>query len=271
MSTTPITTTVPILMYHAVAADPAPATRRLSVRPDILAAQLGLLRQQGFTTLTFSSLGAVLRGDETLPPRPIVLTFDDGYADFHREALPLLARHGATATLFVTTGWVADAGEHAAGTPLDRMLSWSQIEEVSAAGFEVGAHSHSHAQLDQLSDAALQQELSTSKMLLEDRLRRKVPGLAYPYGYSSARVRRAARVAGYRQAAAVANTGARLGYDVFALPRFTIRHSTDLDTFHRIVHGHGTGMIFLADRVRTAGWAAVRHTRYAAAKVGRRG
>ncbi|MGH3965015.1 MAG: polysaccharide deacetylase family protein [Pseudonocardiaceae bacterium] len=254
---------IPILMYHAVAEHPAAATRRLSVRPEMLAAQLASLRQQGFTTLTFSRLGAALRGGGALPPRPIVLTFDDGYADFHREALPLLARYGCTATLFVTTGWVADAGEHAAGTPLDRMLSWSQIDEVFAAGFEVGAHSHSHAQLDQLPDAALRQELSVSKVLLEDRLGREVPGLAYPYGYSSARVREAVCAAGYRHAAAVSNATARPKADLFALPRLTIRRSTSLDTFRQIINGQGIPKIFFADRALTAGWLMVRRSRYA--------
>ncbi len=258
-----MSTPVPILMYHAISEHPAAATFRLSVRPDMLAAQLALLRRQGFTTLTFTSLGAALRGDGVLPARPIVLTFDDGYADFHREALPVLARYGCTATLFVTTGWVADAGEHAAGTPLDHMLGWSQIDEVFAAGIEVAAHSHSHAQLDQLSDVALTHELSLSKALLENRLGQEVPSLAYPYGYSSVRVRAAVRGAGYRYAAAVANATMRPQADPFALPRLTIRRATSLDTFRRILNGQSIPRIFLADRALTAGWAVVRRSRYA--------
>lgn len=263
--------TIPILMYHAVADEPAPATRRLSVRPGMLAAQLGLLRQLGFTTLTFAHLGSVLRGEALPPERPIVLTFDDGYADFHRAVLPQLSRYGSTATVFVTTGWVQDAGDHAAGTPLDSMLSWSQIAEVAAAGVEVGAHSHSHAQLDQLSDAALHRELTTSKMLLEDRLGTEVLSLAYPYGYSSARVRPAVRAAGYRQAAAVANASARPRSDLFAVPRLTIRRSTNLDTFQRIVEGQGIRKIFLIAHALTAVWAAVRRTRHAVAGAGHGG
>jgi peptidoglycan/xylan/chitin deacetylase (PgdA/CDA1 family) len=250
-------------MYHAVAERPADATLRLSVRPNMLAAQLALLRQQGFTTVTFSRLAAALRGDCALSERPIVLTFDDGYADFHRDALPVLARYDCMATLFVTTGWVADAGQHAAGTPLDRMLSWSQIDEVSAAGFEVAAHSHSHAQLDQLPDAELKRELSMSKALLEDRLGWEVSSLAYPYGYSSTRVRAAACAAGYRHAAAVSNATARPQADLFTLPRLTIRRSTSLDTFDRIINGRSIPRIFLADRALTAGWTVVRRTRYA--------
>ena len=108
-------------------------------------------REAGFTTLTLSELASALAGDaRRLPERPVVLTFDDGFADFHRAALPLLRRYGFTATVFVTTGWIADAGRHAAGRSPGRMLCWSQIREAAAAGVEIGAHSHRHPQLDQI-------------------------------------------------------------------------------------------------------------------------
>lgn len=259
---------IPILMYHAVAEHPAAATRRLSVRPEMLAAQLALLRREGFTTVTFSRLVAALGRGGGLPPRPIVLTFDDGYADFHREALPLLVEHGAVGTVFVTTGWVHDARDRTVTAP-DRMLSWRQIDEVSAT-VEIGAHSHTHAQLDQLSNAALQRELSLSKALLEDRLGKEVPALAYPYGYWSTWVRAAARAAGYQHAAAVSNTATRPHDDLLALPRLTIKRSTSLSTFRQIIHCNGIPKIFLADRTLTAGWATVRRTRYVLGKVSRR-
>jgi peptidoglycan/xylan/chitin deacetylase (PgdA/CDA1 family) len=237
----------------------------------MLAAQLTLLRELDFTPLTFSRLGGILLGDGVLPERPIVLTFDDGYADFHREALPLLARHDCTATIFVTTGWVQDAGEDAAGTPLDRMLTWSQIAEVATAGIDVGAHSHSHAPLDQLPGRALHQELSLSKVLLEDHLGREVRSVAYPYGYSSARVRAAVCAARYRYAAAVSNASVRPQTDVFTLPRLTIRRSTNLDTFRRIINGQGIPKTFFVDRALTAGWAIGRRGRYAGMKASGRG
>jgi peptidoglycan/xylan/chitin deacetylase (PgdA/CDA1 family) len=258
---------IPILMYHAVSDEPSDAVRTLSVRPGMLAAQLALLRAENFTALTFTDLARAMQNGDALPERPIVLTFDDGYADFHREALPLLTEYGVPATVFVTTGWVADAGADAEGAPLDRMLSWRQIDEVHSAGIEVAAHSHSHAQLDQLAPAPLERELRISKTLLEDRIGREVPTLAYPYGYSSARVRDAVRTAGYRHAAAVANAAAGAGGDPLALPRLTVRRSTTLQTFRRIVHGDGIARVFLADRALTKGYAVVRRSRYAAAKM----
>lgn len=265
-----MTASVPVLMYHAIAEDPAPATRRLSVAPDMFAAQLGLLRRLGCTTLTFGELASAVREGRSLPDRTVVLTFDDGYADFCTTALRLLTRYGCRATVFVTTGWIDDAGKHRAGTPLDRMMCWSQIDEVAAAGVEVGAHSHSHAELDQLPDVALGCELVTSRVLLADRLDRDIPSLAYPYGYSSPRVREAVCAAGYRNAAAVANVVLGSRHDTFALPRLTVSRSTDLDTFERLLLGRAITRTYLGDRTLTAGWSVVRQARYLRSTAGRR-
>ena len=159
-------------MYHSVSEAPSASARALSVRPAVFGAQLGSLRREGFTGLTFGELGRRRRTGEPLPARPIVLTFDDGYADLIEEALPKLIEHGFPATVFVTTGWLRDAGRRAAGTAPGRMLSWAQLATLSAAGIEVAAHSHSHPQLDQISGTRLRADLGDCKQLLEDRLGR---------------------------------------------------------------------------------------------------
>ena len=252
---------VPILMYHEIATR-QDTSSRLAVSPASFAAQLAHLHEAGFTTLTVSGLASALAEDPArLPERPVLITFDDGFADFHREALPLLDKYGFTATVFVTTGWIADASLRAAGRSPGPMLSWSQIREAASAGIEIGAHSHQHPQLDQVHSDRLRDELMTSKALLEDGLGVAVPGLAYPFGYSNARVRRVAQEAGYTHACAVGNVGLGSGWDPFALPRLTIRHSTRLGTFAHIVRRQNESLIFLKDRSLTKGWAMVRRTR----------
>ncbi|MFD2349444.1 polysaccharide deacetylase family protein [Nonomuraea ferruginea] len=108
---------VPILMYHSVTDSPNEETKPHSVRPSDLDEQLAYLAESGFTPLTLGDLVARLNkiNGVELPGKPIVLTFDDGYADFHTKALPLLERHAFPATVFLTSGWVADAGKDAAG------------------------------------------------------------------------------------------------------------------------------------------------------------
>jgi peptidoglycan/xylan/chitin deacetylase (PgdA/CDA1 family) len=252
---------VPILMYHSVSPNPPRATRALAVHPEAFAAQMRHLSDNGFTTLTLDELYQHRRLDQPLPAKPVVLTFDDGYADFAEYAWPTLARLGHTGTLFVTTGWVQDAGGHSAGQPLDRILSWSQIAELSGAGVEIGAHSHSHPQLDQISPADLHTELSLPRDLLSAELGQPVSSLAYPFGYSDRRVRQMALEVGYRQAVSVANRIARPTADEFSIPRLTIRASTSMAAFADVVGEHHVAIRYAAARTLTAGWRAVRRAR----------
>ncbi|GAA2093399.1 polysaccharide deacetylase family protein [Actinomadura alba] len=264
-------TGVPILMYHSISEHPPPATAPLAVHPGAFADQMALLADRGFTPIPLSDLpirrSAEVRAGrpDTAAGRPVVITFDDGYADFHENALPVLERLGFTATVFVTTGWLADAGPHAAGRPPDRTLSWGQVREAAAHGVEVGAHGHSHPQLDQLPGPPLYDELTRSRGLLEDDLSVPVQAMAYPYGYSSARVRRAALHTGYRRACAVANEVAEPArHDRLALPRLTIRAGTTLERFGRIVDGAAA---YRLEHALTKGYAVVRRSRYAARRM----
>ena len=239
---------IPVLMYHQIA-DRTQTSSRLAVSPDAFAGQLRRLQDGGYTTLTAAGLAAALAdGGPARPARPVVLTFDDGYADFHTRALPLLRQYGFTATVFVTTGWISDAGHDAAGPRPGRMLSWSQIAELASAGVEIGAHSHGHPELDQLAGPSLRRELERSKELLEDRLGRPVPDLAYPFGYSNA--------------CAVANTTVRPPADRLALPRLTVRQSTRPQAFDQIAAGQ-VPLSFVKDWSLTKGWSVVRRTRAA--------
>jgi peptidoglycan/xylan/chitin deacetylase (PgdA/CDA1 family) len=238
-------------MYHSIG-----GTDRLAVRPEAFADQMAYLKDNGFTPLRF--------GERTrTAARPVVITFDDGYADFHEHALPVLDRFGFSATVFVTTGWLHDAGPYTAGSAPGRMLTWRQTEEVAATGIEIGAHGHSHAQLDQLGDVALRDELRHSRDLLQDRLGRPVPTMAYPYGYSSARVRREVRACGYTAACAVANAVMTGRHDPFAVPRLTVRAGTSLGRFGLTLDGLG----FRTDHVLTKGYAVVRRSRYTARRL----
>ncbi len=151
-----------------------------------------------------------------------MLTFDDGYGDFYSQALPLLKQHGFTATLFQTTGWIGKEGEK------KRMLNWRELAEVEQAGIEIGAHTCKHPQLDQLPENLIREELYVSKSVLEDNLGLKVPGLAYPFGYSNAKVRQVARELGYDYGYAVGNALTTTAADKFALPRLTVRRATTI-------------------------------------------
>ncbi|MCU1615571.1 MAG: putative xylanase/chitin deacetylase [Frankiales bacterium] len=249
----------PILMYHSIAERPTRATRRLSVSPAMFARQMQRLAELDYTTMTFSEVGARLTSGAEVPERTVALTFDDGYADFSGAALTVLRRHHFTATVFVTTDWLDDAGESAAGCPLGRMLSSRQLKELVASGIEIGGHSCSHPALDQLGLAELERELRESKDVLEEVIGQPVAALAYPYGYSTGRVRATAAATGYRYGAVVTNACARPPVDPMALPRLTVRRATSIRTFERVIGAHGIRRAFLVDHTLTNGFAVVRH------------
>jgi peptidoglycan/xylan/chitin deacetylase (PgdA/CDA1 family) len=241
-------------MYHEVA-DSSATESPLAVSPNVFSDHVAYLHDAGFTTVTAGKLAAILAdGAGDLPERPVVLTFDDGYGDFYTDALPLLKRHGFNATLFQTTGWVGKEEEK------KRMLNWRELAESEQAGVEIGAHTCQHPQLDQLPEKEMREELYVSKSELEDHLGLKVPGLAYPFGYSNAKVRRMAKELGYDYAYAVGNAMTTTGADTFALPRLTVRRSTPMDEFSAMVNGQDT-LTMRRDRFLTSGYSVVRRAR----------
>lgn len=245
---------VPVLMYHEIA-DAAATSSRLAVSPGVFADQVAYLHDAGFTAITAGALAAVLAdGVGELPERPVVLTFDDGYGDFYSQALPVLKARDYTATLFQTTGWIGEEGD------ARRMLNWRELAEIEQAGIEIGAHSVKHPQLDQLPENLMREELYASKSGLEDNLGLKVPGLAYPFGYSNAKVRQVARELGYEYAYAVNNALTTAAADKFAFPRLTVQRNTTMADFGKMVHGQDT-MTLRRDRVLTAGFTVVRRAR----------
>lgn len=261
--------TVPILMYHAVDHEPAAATRRLSVSPEAFAAQMAVVADRGFTALTTAELAEAWRSGRSLPARPVLITFDDGYEGVHRHALPVLTKHGLASTLFVSTGWLRGADDEG-GAP-DTMLGWDQVRELAAAGTEIGGHTHTHPQLDQVDERRLWYETLRCRELVREELGRAPMSFAYPYGYSDRRVRRTVRAAGYAQALAVGNATARRRQGPYALERLTVRRSTGIEEFERLVEGRAIARTFAADRALTKGYALVRRTRAAFRSAGRYG
>jgi peptidoglycan/xylan/chitin deacetylase (PgdA/CDA1 family) len=189
----------------------------------------------------------------------VLITFDDGYEGVHRHALPVLAKHGFASTLFVSTGWLR--GTYDTGGGLDTMLDWDQVRELAGEGVEIGGHSHTHPQLDQLTDDVLRFELTRCGEIVADELGTAPLSFAYPYGYSSRRVREAVREAGYAQALAVGNALARRRQGPYALQRVTVHRNTGIEEFERLVEGRAIARNFARDRALTKGYAMVRRAR----------
>jgi peptidoglycan/xylan/chitin deacetylase (PgdA/CDA1 family) len=134
---------VPILMYHYVEPWPNNASlvrRGLTVRPENFAAQMQYLHDNGFETVGLTEVLLALTRDTPLPPKPIVITFDDGYAGLMANALPVLQQYHYTATVFVITEFM-DFNR-------PEYLSWDDAKKLRAAGWEIEPHTKSHEELN---------------------------------------------------------------------------------------------------------------------------
>ncbi|WP_432825464.1 polysaccharide deacetylase family protein [Dactylosporangium sp. CA-092794] len=219
---------VPILMYHSVSDQMTPGYRRWTVTPARFEQHLAALCAEGWQTVTFGRAAAALRDGTALPDKTVVVTVDDGLADFHTAAMPLLQAYGATATLFVPTAYIGGSARWLPGEDTHRsMLSWSQLREAAATGIEVASHGHRHCPVDVGPQHRMLDEFRRSRALLEDGLGLGVRSLAYPFGYHRAVTRRMAGAAGYDAACAVIGLPASRSHDVRALPRIAVTQDMD--------------------------------------------
>ncbi len=247
-------TVVPILLYHSISSDSSRRVCPFTVAPHAFAEQLDAVLELGCTSLTVSDFQRAKSGLRALPSRPVIITFDDGFADFEEIALPALRERGLAATLYVTTGFLSGRPRHACARPFeDRMLAWSQLRGLRSAGVEIGAHSHTHPQLDTLPRSQADTEITLCKALLEDELQEPVATFAYPHGYASGAVRRLVRDAGYDSACGVKNALSSTADDTFWLARLTLRAATGLPELSGWLEGAGPA-VAPPERMRTRLW-----------------
>ncbi|MFE9201464.1 polysaccharide deacetylase family protein [Micromonospora sp. NPDC007230] len=251
-------TVVPVLCYHSIGDVPRDSTLRWSVSPGDFDEQMALIRDRGRTPMTVSGFAAVLRGLAPLPPRPVLITFDDGFPDLADTALPVLRRHRLTATAYVIAARVATAPSQDG----DPSLDWDQLRELHAHGVEIGSHSRSHPALDCLPPHELHHEIAGSRQWLENGTGTSVRSFAYPYGYHSNAVRTAVRAAGYSSACGVKNALSHPDDDVFAIARVLIERDTGVAGIGALLHGTGWPLAWRGERLRTRGWRAYRRARH---------
>jgi peptidoglycan/xylan/chitin deacetylase (PgdA/CDA1 family) len=161
---------------------------------------LAFLKEEGYSTV---SLADLCDPAAVLPPKPVVITFDDSYESLYDNALPLLGEFGFTGTIFVVTGYVGtqNAWDVNLGWITFRHLSWSQLEAFRKASFEIESHTVHHPDLTRMSDSKLESELADSKKAIEDRTGTRVRFVSFPFGRYNGRVLDAMRKCGYERGA----------------------------------------------------------------------
>ncbi|MCA0185339.1 MAG: polysaccharide deacetylase family protein [Proteobacteria bacterium] len=225
-------TQVQILMYHRVGHFPGrvKAHGALYCHLPRFRAQMRLFKVLGYSVISLDDAAAGLRGEIALPPRPLVLTFDDAYVDFLDNAAPVLKAHGYPATVYAVSGLIGttsswDAGVGPEPAPL---MNAAQLREVQDLGFTIGSHSKRHLRLAEQDDACILAEARDSKRALEDLLGRPVDHFCYPYGSHDLRAVNAAAEAGYLTGTTCVRAAATPADDLLTLPRKAVSRGDDV-------------------------------------------
>ncbi|MDD3610509.1 MAG: polysaccharide deacetylase family protein [Halothiobacillaceae bacterium] len=225
--------TLPILMYHQIDVPPPSGTpmRGMSVAPAVFARQMAVLAALGYRGVGLPELLPYLAGERR--GKVVGLTFDDGYLNNLSEALPVLRRHGFTATCYAVSGHVGGCNDWDAanGVPQKRLMDAQALRDWCAAGMDVGAHTRHHVDLTALEPSAAREEILASRRELEALIDREVRHFCYPYGrYDSLHVD-FVREAGFWSATTVRRGRAQLGDSPFELPRVLVAQATRLPQF----------------------------------------
>ena len=223
-------TYVPILYYHYIRINPNPRDRlgfSLSTPPAMFRAQMQYLADHGFHVISLHLAVVAVKNHSRLPSRPIVLTFDDGYADFLTAAVPILQSHGFTATSFVISGRMGWGG----------FMTPSQVVAADGMGFTIGAHTVDHVALAAQTPARATWEMKQSKLALEQLLGHPVVDFAYPYGSFNQYDMAQAKNLGFESACSTMYGTAHSAGQLYELSRMRIGGGLPLTYFAGVVGG----------------------------------
>jgi peptidoglycan/xylan/chitin deacetylase (PgdA/CDA1 family) len=215
-ATAPSRPAVAILLYHQLGTPPpGDPHASLWVAPARFAAQMDALAGAGFQAVTLDRVRRAWRGDATLPPKPVVISFDDGFAEQDTVARPVLRARRWPAVLNLQLNRLDVRGG----------LARAAVRRMIADGWEVDDHTNTHADLTRVDDARLRAEVAGSRTALRRAFGVAADFFCYPYGRTDARVRRAVRAAGFVGATTTRPARATARDDAFALPRIVVRQA----------------------------------------------
>jgi len=213
---------VPILYYHSVKLENG---NELRMPPEEFEAQMAYLQDKGFHSISLDQLYQASYKGGTLPEKPFVITFDDGYVDNYTTAYPILKKYGFTATVFMVTSYINGAA----------FMTWPQLKELVANGWKIEGHTATHPFLTKIDPSNVISELRPPKELLEKELGQPVNILAYPSGDLNDRVVQAVKDAGYLMAVGTSRGWADDKADAYHVHRVYCFASMGMNEFTRRV------------------------------------
>jgi peptidoglycan/xylan/chitin deacetylase (PgdA/CDA1 family) len=222
---------IPILTYHDMQ---SVNKSRFAITPEMFEQQLSYLAEHGYVGITLDELTQFLRYERPVPRKAVLITIDDGYKSIKTIAAPLLTKYRFPATFFVYTDYIGTSGNS---------LSWADLRQLKAQGFDVQAHSKSHSNLaiprtnDTPADRSrwLEAEVGGTRKLMEQQLGGEIRFFAYPNGGFTPDVVEAVKGAGY-----ALGLGAKRGANPYFMHRYRLKRysvfmQTDLASFTQML------------------------------------
>jgi len=218
--------TVPILCYHRLAERCESA---LCMTTHLFEEQMRYLKETGYRVITMAELEDFLAYRRRIPSSAVLINLDDGYRSTYEIAYPILKKYGFTAALFIYTDFIGASSNS---------LTWEQLQEMKADGFEVGSHSLSHCDLakkmegedDERYMERIRRELIQSKKMIDNKLQQDTVYFAFPYGEYNHRVLSLCEEAGYKLALSVTRGGNPFFSDPLVLRRDQVLRR-DMESF----------------------------------------
>ena len=225
---------LPILMYHHIQTESL-VLSRFAVSLRSFKRQIRWLSQKGYETIPLDRLGRVIQGQDTLPKKPVIITFDDGYQSVWDHAKPVLDQSGFTAVVFLVSQAIGKRNiwDMPKSTPILPCMDETTCRRLLDDGWQIGSHGLNHLRLPDLAPKVLNAEIAGSKIYLEQLLDCEITTFCYPYGAWTNKVQENVKRAGYQMACATSSKSATVTDDPWALRRVKIKGSDKLHDFKR--------------------------------------
>jgi len=233
-------------MYHSISRTSGPT----SIPPETFLAQIEILAACEYRTISLAAFKDWQAGKTQVPPQSVVITFDDGFADFADCAFQILKAHAFTATVFLPSGKMGGVEDWDGKDSLRRpLMSWSQVVGLAGENIEFGGHSVTHRDLTKLSAGELEREVLQCRDHIEQKLGYPPVCFAPPYGRANARERREI------QNAFGISVGTRLdradeSCDRYDVPRIEMHYFRDLKRWRDYLKGRADWYLTMRRLVR---------------------
>lgn len=206
---------VPIIMYHNVGV--GDKYENIWITPDNFDDQLSFLKKHKYNVVSMDKLVDMIKSGGSIPRNTVALTFDDGEVNNYEAALPILSRHGLTATFFVPSAKIGKKGR----------LNWEQLRQMVKSGMDIGSHTHNESYLPDLSEEEQKNEIFQSKEVLEKMLKVKINHFSYPVGGFNEKMKNWVKEAGYTSASSTNRGKDYSNNDLYELKRIRLSNKDD--------------------------------------------